>query len=121
MSFRKIAVGTAIGLLVAYAAVRMPAFWDSYQTQRRAKPEAAVDVDVEAERLNKRQQEARVALVRDECGDDDRCSVGYWQAIKAWDACREGHVNLPLSCATDYDSAVARAKAFAGPRTSHEH
>ena len=119
MSFWKIAVGTATGLLVAYAAVRMPALLDSYQTQRRAKHEAAVDV--ESEKLDKRQREARVTLVREECGDDDRCSLGYWEAIKAWDACRERHANLPLSCATDYDSAVARAKAFAGPRTGHEH
>jgi hypothetical protein len=30
MSFWKIAVGAATGLLVAYAAVRLPALWDSY-------------------------------------------------------------------------------------------
>jgi hypothetical protein len=119
MSFWKLAVGAATGLLVAYAAIRMPALWDSYQVPRHAKQEGAANV--EREKLNKRQRDARMVLVREECGEDERCNRDYWQAINAWDACREGQVNLPLSCATDYEAAVARAKAFAGPRPGHEH
>jgi hypothetical protein len=78
--------------------------------------------DIEPEKLDKRQRDARVTLIKEKCGDDERCNRAYWQAINAWDACREGHVNLPLSCATDYDAVVATAKAFAGPRPpGHEH
>lgn len=118
--FQKIALLAAVALLAAYAAVQMAALRDSHQAQPHAK-EAPV-VDAEQEKLDRRQREARATLVKDECGDDDRCSAVYREAIKAWDACRERGASLPPSCATDYEAAVAKAKALAGPRAgSHEH
>jgi hypothetical protein len=119
MRFWKIAVAVAVALLAAYAALRVPALLDAYQGQRHSRQEPVVDAG--REKLDRRQREARATLVRDECGDDDRCSRAYWQAIKAWDACREGQVNLPAACANDYEAAIAKAKVFAGAKSGHEH
>ena len=119
MSFWKVVAGTATGVLVAYAAVRFPALWDAYRTQQSTKEE--VVVDAEREKAEMRQRKARVALVREECGDDDRCSLAYRRAIDAWDECSKQQVNPSQSCAIEYEAAIAKAKAFAGPRTGHEH
>ena len=119
MSFWKVVAGTATGVLVAYAVVRFPALSDAYRTQQSTKEE--VVVDAEREKAEIRQRKARVALVGEECGDNERCGLAYRRAIDAWDECRKQQVNPAQSCAIEYEAAIAKAKAFAGPRTGHEH